>query len=159
MRQLSARDARRAQDFQALARVQQRWLPLVLRLLRAVRRKILDDTKVKVWRSRMSPKWDARRRLRDLLWRAWVVPHGGGSSATRELSLRDMCMRVRFHDECSRMRQHLAQAMQAQEEILMTCPEPYRPPALRRGADEAGLKTPPSRAAKGKQSRGRGRDA
>ena len=138
-------------------RVQQMWLPLVLRLLRAVRRKILDDTKVRVWRSQLSPKWGARRRLRDLLWRAWVVPHSGGSSAaSRELSLRDMRRRVRFADECARMSQHLARMMQAQEEILVTCPEPYRPPALRRGASEAGLKTPPSRASKGKQSRGRG---
>ena len=96
------------------------------------------------------------RKLRDLLWRAWVVPRSGCSSESRDLSLRDMYRRVCFHDECSRMSQRLAQAMQAQEEILMTCPEPYRPPALRRGASEAGLRTPPSRASKGKQSRGRG---
>ena len=154
MRQPNARDAQRAQDFQALKRVQQKWLPLVLRLVRAVRRKLLDGVKVQVWRARLSPKRDARRKLRDLLWRAWVVPHGGGcSSAIRELSLRDMYLRVHFHDECSEMRQHLARAMQAQEEILMTCPEPDRPSVPTRGADEAGLSTPPSRKAKGKARR------
>ena len=123
---------------------------------RAARRKILDDTKVKVWRSRLSPKWDARHKLRDLLWRAWVVPLAGYSSATRDLSERDMYRRVRFDEECSRMRMRIARAIQAQEEILLTCPEPGRPSAPTRGASEAGLTTPPSRTARGKQSRGRG---
>jgi len=155
MRQPSARNVRRAQEFQALKHVQQRQLPLVHRVLRTDRRKIRDYVWTCWMRSRMSPKRDARLKLHDLLWRAWTTPQFG-SSSTRDLSHRDVYRRERFREARAQMDVMIASAIQAQKEILLTCLEPDRPPAPTRGVSEAGSITPPSRKARGKQSRGRG---
>ena len=155
MRQATPRNVRRAQEHQALMRVQGMWLPLVLRLARKNRTVIRDSVWTSWMRARMSPKLDARLRLRDLLWRAWTTKQVGSSSATRDLSLRDVFMRDTFCEACKRMSDRIASAIQAQEEILLTCPDPGRPSLPTRGVDEAGLMTPAS-ARKGKKSRGRG---
>ena len=135
--------------------MQKMWLPLVLKLLRRRR----WQTKQDVWKSwliiRLSRKLDAQRKLRDLLWRAWTTPQCGSSSASRDLSLRDQFVRVRFSDECGQMRMQLARAIQAQQDILMTCPDFSRAlPA--RGAAEAGITTPTSARKASKKARGRG---
>ena len=155
-KQPSPRDVRRAQDFQARTRTTQRWLPLIRRLLRADRRKIRDDVWTGWMRARMSPRLDAQRKLQNLLWRAWTMPQFGSSLASQDLSLRDIYRRESFCKARERMCARIAKAIQAQEEILMTCPEPDRPSLPTRGVEEAGLKTPAS-ARRGKQARaGRG---
>ena len=154
-KQPSPRDVRRAQEFQARTRITQRWLPLVHRLLRADRRKIRDNVWTGWMRARMSPRWDAQCKLHSLLWRAWTTPQFGSSSASQDLSPRDVYRRESFRKARERMSVTIAKAIQAQEEILMTCPEPDHPSLLIRGVDEAGLTTPAS-ARRGKQARGRG---
>ena len=155
MRQLSTRNAQRAQEFQARMRTQQRWLPLVRRLLRKHRKENRDALWTSWLRARLNHRQKTQQKLRDLLWRAWTVPRFGSSSAFQDLSLRDKYRRESFREACIRMNSRIASAIQAQEEILMTCPDPDRPPLPTRGVDEAGLMTPTS-ARKGKKSRGRG---
>jgi hypothetical protein len=158
-RQPSPRDVQRAQEFRARVRVQQRWLPLVLKLVRSHR----WTTQQAVWtswlRARLSPpKPEVLRKLRDLLWRAWTTPQFGSSSDSQDLSLRTKYMRVRFDDACSLMRMQIALAIEAQEAILCMCPDSGRSlPA--RGAAEAGITTPVSARKQGKKPRGRGRGA
>ena len=154
-KQPTQRNVQRAQDYRARAQAAQRWLPLVRRLLRTGRKVIRDNVWTSWMRARMSPRQDVRRKLHDLLWRAWTTPQFGSSSAPRDLSLRDKYRRESFNTARDRMRVTIAKAIQAQEEILMTCPDPGRPSLPTRGVDEAGLKTPTS-ARVGKKSRGRG---
>ena len=74
------RDAQRAADNRARAHIA-RWRSLVKRLR-------YDRIWMPMWtalmRSRMSPKRDARRKIRAVLWQEWTRPQfgGGESSAT-----------------------------------------------------------------------------
>lgn len=145
----SARDVRRAQEFQA----RQRWRPLGYRLARMHRRLTRDDVWTSFMRARLSHRQDVQLRLCSLLWRAWTTPQVGTSSASQDLSPRDVYRRKSFRDARVRMSARIAAAIQAQEEILLTGSD--RPPLPTRGVDEAGLTTPAS-ARRGKKSRGRG---
>ena len=73
-------------------------------------------------RARMSPRQDARCKLRDLLWRAWTTPQSGSSRDSRDMSLRDRYRRNRFRRACIGMNKRIAMAVQAQEELLLMCP-------------------------------------
>jgi len=141
------RNARRALDFRAHARVAALWVPFVLRLKRHAR--FLHR-----WATFTS--WKERRaivlRLRDLLWRAWTQPQTGSSAGgiSDELSLRDAFRRDRArHAQVLRDAQ-LARTITEQDQLL-SVPDGQGPT---RGVDEAGIRTPAS-ARKGKKPRGR----
>jgi hypothetical protein len=70
------RDARKLEEFLERKRAQ-RWLRLVQPLLKADRWTHQQSVWTAWMRSRLSPKRDARRRLRDIFWRAWTHRDGG----------------------------------------------------------------------------------
>lgn len=150
-KKLSARDVRRVQEFRA----RNVWRPLGDRLARMHRRIYRDDVWTSFMRARLSYRRDMQLKLCSLLWRAWTTPQVGSSSASEDLSLRDVFRRKSFREACSRMSDRIAAAIQSQEDILLTCPASDRPSLPTRGVDEAGLITPAS-ARRGKKSRGKG---
>ena len=153
--QSSSRNAKRALEFQERMRLQKLWLPLTRRLLRKHRKESRDALWTSWLRARLSHRSEVQRKLRDLLWRAWTLPQFGSSSGNQDLSHRDKYRRASFRGACALMSVRITAVIQAQDEILSTCPEPDRPSLPTRGVDEAGLTTPAS-ARRGKKSRGRG---
>ena len=105
------RDARRLQDFQEQRKKAERWLPLVTPYLRIVRWNHAQSVWTAWMRRSLSPRRDARRRLRALLWRAWTQQRLGhldtGEDPTTHarlgglLSHRDCFILQRTHDFCA----------------------------------------------------------
>ena len=81
------RDAARREVFLASKRAERSWATLSFLAVRAARAKYRSDIWTAWMRSRMSPRRDARRRLRSVFQQEWTRPQFGGSAVDSVLGL------------------------------------------------------------------------
>jgi len=157
------RDALRAQENRVRKRMAC-WRRLVLRMTIRPQR---DAVWTEWMRSRMSPKCDARSRVRDAFWQEWTRPQFAGGSAARLglMSHRDRyilgradALMDRYFPELTN-KEHEDQMLQAAiQASLMTMPAETRGSShthATRSLDEAEIKTPASTRRGGKKHGGR----
>jgi hypothetical protein len=98
------RDARKLEEFLERKRAE-RWLRFVQPLLKTDRWKHQQSVWTTWMRSRPSPKRDARRKLRDVFWRAWTRREHGSSTddpVLGQTSWRDEYIRAKARLLCRR---------------------------------------------------------
>ena len=92
------REARRWEEHLQRLRITHKWATLTFLVARAARAKYRGDTFTAWMRSRLSPRRDARRKLRSVFWQEWTRPQFGGSVVDPVLGLtshRDEFIRAR----------------------------------------------------------------